>query len=59
MNPTTPRREATSLVIAAALLAGVGAYFASVHRVPFLWTVLDGQHGREAGRKTFHVFLLD
>ena len=42
MNPTTPRREATSLVIGAATLVGLGAYYATVNRVPVLWTVLDG-----------------
>jgi hypothetical protein len=42
VKPTTPRREATSIVIGVALLAGVGAYFASMHRVPFLCTALEG-----------------
>jgi hypothetical protein len=41
-TPTTPRREATSLVIGVATLTGFGAYYATVHRVPFLWTVLEG-----------------
>jgi hypothetical protein len=42
MRPSAPRKEATTLIIGVGILAGFGAYYASVHRVPFLWTALDG-----------------
>jgi hypothetical protein len=42
VKQTTPRREANSIVIGVALLAGVGAYYACIHHVPFLCKVLEG-----------------
>jgi hypothetical protein len=42
VTPTTPGREARTIVIAAAILAGVGCYYASARRVPILSTILEG-----------------